>query len=88
MRTTVTIDDDLLQEVRERAQKEGIPLKQALNHVLRVGLERSQEGKKTKPYRCKTFSMGYPPLYNLDRALQVADALEDEEVLRKLSVRK
>lgn len=88
MRTTVTIDDDLLGEVRERALNEGVPLKQMLNHVLRVGLERSREEKPKKPYRCKTFSMGYPPLHNLDKALLVADALEDEEVLRKLSVRK
>jgi hypothetical protein len=88
MRTTVTIDDDLLGEVRDKALNEDVPLKQMLNHVLRVGLERSRGKKLKKPYRCKTFSMGYPPLYNLEKALLVADALEDEEILRKLSVRK
>lgn len=88
MRTTVTIDDDLLAAVREKAQKEGVPLKRVLNHALRLGLERSGESKPCKPYRCKTFSMGYPPLYNLDKALLVAEALEDEEVLRRLAVRK
>ena len=88
MRTTVNIDDDLLGEVRERAREEGASFKQVLNHVLRLGLEQSKASKPGKPYRCKSFSMGYPPLYNLDKALLVADALEDEEVLRKLAVRK
>jgi hypothetical protein len=88
MRTTVTIDDDLLEEVRARAQKNGVPLKQILNHALRIGLERAAGSGSAKRYRCKTFSMGFPPLYNLDKALLVADALEDDEILRKLSVRK
>ncbi len=35
MRTTVTIDDDLLGEVRDKALNEAVPLKQMLNHVLR-----------------------------------------------------
>ena len=74
MRTTLTIDDDLLKKLKERSRKQGVPLKQVLNHTLRIGLERSGVLGSKKPYKCRTFSMGYPPLYNLDKALLVADA--------------
>jgi hypothetical protein len=30
-----------------------------------------------KPYRSKTYSMGYPPRGSLDKALEIAAALED-----------
>ncbi len=88
MRTTMTIDDDLLDQIKERSRKHGLPMKQVLNHALRVGLERSAEPRSRRPYKCKTFPMGYPPLYNLEKALLVADALADEEIVRKLSVQK
>jgi len=88
MRTTVNIDDDLLSEVRERAGEEGTSFRKVLNHVLRLGLEQARAAKPGKPFRVKSHAMGDPSRYNLDKALLVADALEDEEVLRKLSVRK
>ena len=88
MRTTVTIDDDLLMQVRERARNEGVPVKQVLNYLIRTGLEQTRSQRKSVPYRCKTYSMGDPPAVSLDKALLVADAMEDEEISRKLSVRK
>ena len=58
MRTTLTIDDDLFDQIKERSRKQGVPMKQVLNHALRVGLQRSAEPRSRRPYRCKTFSMG------------------------------
>lgn len=36
------------------------------------------------PYRQRTFSMGQRPDMDLDKALRLADALEDEAALAKL----
>lgn len=88
MRTTLNVDDELLQRLRKEAERSGMPLRATLNRVLRLGLERVQPESAHPPYRCPTFSMGFPPLSNLDKALQLAAQLEDEETQHKLSMRK
>ncbi|MGD9138499.1 MAG: hypothetical protein PVH42_17185 [Desulfobacterales bacterium] len=88
MRTTLTIDDDLIQKLRENAHKKGVPFKLVVNQTLRVGLKHLNKPKKIKPYTCKTYSLGYPPGVDLDHALKLADRLESEEIARKLALRK
>ncbi|MCP4370132.1 MAG: DUF2191 domain-containing protein [Deltaproteobacteria bacterium] len=88
MRTTLTIDDDLAQELRERAHKTRSPFKKVVNQALKAGLKQIDHPRPIKPYKCKSFSLGYPPSANLDHALNLADRLESEEITRKLSLRK
>ncbi len=87
MRTTLTIDDQLLAELKERAHREGVPLKQLVNQVLRRGLDAPPPAER-KRYRARTFSMGQPAVPGLDKSLAIAAGLEDEEVARKLVLRK
>lgn len=88
MRTTVDIDDDILLRLRQRAHRASIPLKKAVNAALRAALDGPPPADR-EPYRCPTFSMGEPAAgVDLDRALTLADELEDEEVLRELELRK
>jgi hypothetical protein len=82
MRTTIDIEDDLLQKLKREASRARVPLREAVNRALRLGLERLHPAS-TPPYRCRTFSMGFPPGSNLDKALELAALLEDEETLRK-----
>ena len=79
MRTTVNIDDDILQRLRKEAERTRAPFGATVNRVLRLGLERLQPESARPPYPCPTFSMGFPPLPNLDKALALAALLEDEE---------
>ncbi|MBC8392031.1 MAG: DUF2191 domain-containing protein [Deltaproteobacteria bacterium] len=88
MRTTLTIDDHIMKELKEAAHRSGQPLKRVVNNALRAGLGQLKRPIPSKPYRCKTFSMGYPPRVNLDKALYIATTLEDEEITRKLSLKK
>ena len=88
MRTTLTIDDDLARELREKAYKTGAPFKEVVNKAIRAGLGNVDKPKQIKPYKLKAYSLGYPPGANLDRALNLADHLESEEIERKLSLRK
>lgn len=82
------IDDALLRELKELAQREGLSLTKLLNRVLRHGMSGlKDEGKASRPYREKTFSIG-PPSVNLDKALMLAASLEDDEVREKLDRRK
>lgn len=81
MRTTVRIPDDLMLELKERAEAENLSVSKMLEQTLRRGLEAKPE--KRKPFRQRTYAMG-PPLINLDKANSIAAALEDEEIIRKL----
>ena len=88
MRTTLTIDDDLARELREKAHRSGVPFKEVVNKAIRAGLEQIDKPRQVKPYKCKAYSLGYPPSADLDHALSLADHLESEEIARKLSLRK
>lgn len=88
MRTTANIDDDLHLRLRKEAERTRAPFGATLNRVLRLGLERVAPESPRVPYRCPTFSMGFPPQGNLDKALQLAALMEDEETLRELLLRK
>lgn len=69
--------------MKERA----ISFKEALNDAARVGL-RGKESKRGHKFVQKTFRMGAGQEFRWDKALAVADAIEDEELNRKLSLRK
>lgn len=87
MRTTVDIDSHLLRRLRAEARRRGIAFKELLQGIIRRGLEdRPPTGGR---YRGRTFAMGAPahPI-NLDKALGLAATLEDDEVARKIVLRK
>ncbi len=87
MRTTLTLDDQLAKTLKEIAHRTGKPFKDVVNETLRGGLQK--KGVQPKPYKLKTVSLGgVLGGLNLDKALSIADALEDEEIARKLEMRK
>lgn len=89
MRTTIDIDDDLLREIKKSAIKQEVSVKSLLNRALRAGLQSLNAPPNVTSYRCPTFSMGAPHGdIDLDKARSIVAALEDDEIVRKLSLRK
>ncbi len=89
MRTTLTLDDELAAQLKEAAFKTGRSFKEVVNETLRQGLEASEPRPRKKRYRlCPAALGGVRPGVDLDRALGLADALEDEAIARKLDLRK
>jgi plasmid stability protein len=89
MRTTLTIDDKLAAALKKRAFETGKSFKEVVNEVLRAGLAANQVAPKPKPFKIKPMSLGGPmPGINLDKANQLAAELEDEELIRKMRLRK
>ena len=86
MRTTVTLDPDVAARLKAVARERGISFKQALNQAVRAGL--SGQRRAARAFKQYSQPMGLRPGFNLDKALQLAAALEDEEVVRKLELRK
>jgi len=64
-----------------------ISFKEALNEAARIGLG-VQGLKRVKKFTQKSFRMGEGQGFRWDKALAVADAIEDEELGRKLTLRK
>ncbi len=86
MRTTVTLEADVASKIRKLMRDRGISMKEAINSLLRRSLEPNRGDRK--PFRQKTFAMGKIRHPMPEKALALADALEDEAILQKLAVRK
>lgn len=82
MRTTVTIEPDIAERLKRRARDQETSFKATLNETLRRGLRDEGSGER-KPFVQETSNMG-PPRFDLGKANQLADQLEDEEIIRKL----
>lgn len=80
MRTTVTLDPDTEQILRQRMSDRQVSFKRALNDAIRESVL-AQHG--VRPFRTTTAHLGAPRV-DLDRALGLAGELEDEETLRRM----
>lgn len=87
MRTTVTLDPDVERLIRSAMRERGTSFKQALNQAVRDGLNVKARPRRRK-FVQQTFDMGAPQLFRWEKALAVAEAMEDEEILRKLLLNK
>jgi hypothetical protein len=81
MRTTVTLDPDVEARLREVARERGISFKEALNNAIRAGL---MAARGEREYRTPARQLGLRLGVNLDKALQLAADLEDDEIVHDL----
>lgn len=86
MRTTIDINDDLMTYLKEKSFKTGKSLKEIINNTLQAGLKTADKTKRK--YSCPEFSIGESSHYDLDRALDLAESLENEEIARKIKLKK
>jgi hypothetical protein len=85
MRTTVTLDPDVVAALQRVARERGMSFKATLNDAVRRGLS----GEPTKRrYRTPSRDMGLRPGFDIDKAVASAAADEDAEIMRKLALRK
>ena len=88
MPTTLQIDDDLLMTLKEQAHRQQISLTRIVNQTLRTGLQAAKAPVANKPlFQEKPHSIGAPRL-GIDKALALAAALEDQEIIQELLPRK
>jgi hypothetical protein len=88
MRTTVDLDTQLLKRLRAEARRRGVSFREVLTGAIRRGLQPA-DPTDVRPYQVPTFSLGAPrPPFDSDKALAAADALEQDEIARKLALRK
>jgi hypothetical protein len=87
VRTTVTLDADVERLIRRAMREKGVSFKRALNDAVRTGLL-GVKPRRTRHFRQQTFRMGGEQMFRWEKALATAEAMEDEELVRKLALRK
>ena len=87
VRTTLTIEDALLRDLKRAAESANLPSKEIVNRALRAGLAALERPPRRTRFKGRVYAMG-KPLVSLDKALQLAGALETDEVVRKIELRK
>jgi len=73
VRTTVTLEGDVAQLLREEARRSGRPIRAVVNDALRAGL---RERPAVQPYRVKARDMGLRPGIDLDDVGGLLDRLD------------
>jgi hypothetical protein len=86
IRTTVTLDPDVAEQLKALARQRNVSFKTALNSAVRAGLAAERGG--ARPFKVEPRPMQLRPGIDLTHALQLAADLEDEEIIRKLELRK
>ncbi|MDE2789508.1 MAG: hypothetical protein OXI81_03680 [Paracoccaceae bacterium] len=79
MRTTLTLEPDVEQLLRQEMQRTGSGMKAVVNSALRLGL--GMRGKPLRPprYRVEPHAFGFKPGVDMDRLNQLVDEFEAEE---------
>jgi hypothetical protein len=86
MRTTVTLDPDVAEKLKSDARKRNLPFKVVLNDAVRAAY--ATKRGTARPYKLPSRPMHLKPGIDLTKALQMVGDLEDEEIIRKLELRK
>ena len=81
----MTLDEDVAQAIERRMREQNTSLKATVNDLLRRGLRNEPV---VVDYDLPTFASEIRPGLDLTKALALAGALEDDEVLRKVELGK
>jgi hypothetical protein len=79
MRTTLSIDDDMLERARTLAAKLGTPIRAVVNEALRIGLDGVEQPAAQRPYETKPHAMGLRQGRNLDNIQGLLAQIEGED---------
>jgi Bacterial antitoxin of type II TA system, VapB len=79
MRTTLTIDDDLVKRLKRAAKRHGTTFKETVNAALRCGLQVLTTPRAvSKPYRVSPWNLGGSLVGSPDNVEEVLSRVEGE----------
>jgi hypothetical protein len=79
VRTTLIIDDDVLDKAKAVAAKLRMPFRRVVNEALRAGLQTVEEPPRTRSYRTRPHKMGLKAGRNLDNIGALLAQIEGED---------
>ena len=80
------LDPDVEALILNAMKERGMSFHEAVNSAVRAGL--TQNKATNRPFVQETFALGSVQNFRWDKALAASDAIEDEELSRKLALRK
>ena len=83
MRTTLTLDDDVADALREQVKLLNKPFKQVVNDVLRRGLSPGTKEAVRPPFKVTPVSSGFQPGIDPLKLNQLLDQLEVEDFAKR-----
>jgi len=78
IRTTVTLDEDVLERVKQESRSRGTSFRATLNDLLRTALLRAAERPNRGEFRVNPTLMGYRPELNYDDVESLLEYAEGE----------
>ena len=78
MRTTLAIDDDVLDRARSVAEQLGAPFRRVINEALRAGLKTVAEPATTRTYHTRPRKLGLKTGRSLDNIQELIAQMEGE----------
>ena len=84
MRTTLTLDADVAERLRQEVRRTGKGLKAVVNEALRRGLGGGGKPARRSLFEVRPHAFGVRPGVDLDRVNQLVDELEAVETGRRL----
>jgi predicted transcriptional regulator len=81
MRTTIRLDDELLERLEGDAKRQNVSLTRIIDDAIRAYLAADADRRPRTAYREQVHAMGVARR-PLDKALSLASALEDDEIAR------
>jgi len=79
MRTTLSIDDDVLDKARAVAAKLRRPFRTIVNEALRAGLDKVEQTAKQRRYKTAPHAMGLLAGRNIDNIQELLAQIEGED---------
>jgi hypothetical protein len=79
MRTTLSIDDDVLEKAKAAATQRRLPFRTVINEALRAGLSAIAMPADATPYQTKPHKLGLKAGRNLDNIQELLAQSEGED---------
>ncbi len=79
IRTTVTLDDDVVARLREESRARGVSFRKLLNDAIRSGLQGLRAPKPRRKFKMDSFKMGVVPGLDYNNVHALIDLAEGEQ---------
>jgi hypothetical protein len=79
IRTTVTLDEDVLARVKQESRTRGTSFRQTLNDLIRAGLLAGSKPPDRSKFRIRAKHMGLRPDLNYDSIESLLEQVETEQ---------
>ena len=84
LRTTLTLDRDVAERLRQERRRTGKSMKASVNEALRRGLALGGRPPRAPRFTVEAHAFGFKPGIDLDLLNQLSDEMEAEEAAQRL----